>query len=379
MPPRCAPRRTGSARSPPRCRGGLRRRPPPPGLALGDAPARFAGAIASGAFVTRDPDAPDTAPGRRWDPRRLVVGRLVVERAAALALCVGIAFCARYVVQANHWYWVPLTVVIVMKPDLGSIFARAVLRAGGTAIGVAIGAVILFLLPKGWPLLGGMLILAAVLPWAKSVSYAAQAVVLTPLILILLDLVVPTPHTVDYGAQRLADTVIGGAIVLVFGYFIWPRRHGRELAARFGAAMRAIADYLGAAAGPEGQGAMAARWTAYASLSDLRATLGRSLSEPPPAGREAAAWFPLVAAAERVCDLITARPAAAPPPPPAEVAAVAAQLRAVAEGGAPAGPAPDDGFLAAVSQQAARISARLETAAAERRAPAAPGAPGAAA
>jgi uncharacterized membrane protein YccC len=255
-----------------------------------------------------------------------------------------------------------------MKPDLGSVFVRAVLRAAGTTLGVVIGAAMLFVLPKGPLLVACIALLALALPWAKRVSYGVQALVLTPLVIVLLDLIAPMPQTVDYGGQRLADTVLGAAIVLVLGYFIWPRRHGGTIAAQYAAAMAAIADYLVAACGPAVPGApddpaRAARWIAYARLSDLRAVLGRSMGEPPPAGREAADWFPAVAAAERLCDRITARAASAPGPLPADaVRAVADRLRNL---GRPRRPDSEtsvhDAFLASIADEAARIADRLDS------------------
>lgn len=340
--------------------------PPPPADALSPSLARLAAAVATGAFIVRVDGAATPEARRRWSLRFLAVGPVTLQRATALALCIAAAYATRYVIHGGHWYWAPLTVALVMKPDLGSVFVRAVLRAVGTSLGVVVGATLMFLLPKGYLLVASIAMLALAIPWAKSVSYGVQALVVTPLVLVLLDLIAQVPQTVDYGAERLVDTVVGAAIALVLGYFIWPRRQGRTLAVEFGAAMDAIADYLVAVCAPVAAGAAndlapAARWTAYARLSDLRAILGRAMSEPPPAGREAAAWFPVVAAAERICDRITARAATPEAPPPAEaVAAVAQRLRSLASTAPPAAaPTAGDDFLSVVSDEAGRIAARL--------------------
>jgi uncharacterized membrane protein YccC len=297
----------------------------------------------------------------------LTVGRTVLRQAAALSLCTGIAYATRYVLHVDHWYWVPLTVGIVMKPEIGSIFVRAVLRCAGTSLGVIVGVALLHVLPPGRDMIVALALIGAFLPLAKSLSYGVQMLAVTPVVLILLDLIAPVPGGIGYGEERFLATLVGGGIVLVFGYFIWPRRHGRELAQQFGAALGATADYLAAACGDGGNRAavLAAERAAYASLSDLRAALGRSMAEPPPAGREAAAWFPLVAAAERMCDRITAasKPGAARPPA-AEVAAVAARLRSLGTqaGGASsaAGTAPPaDPLLRALADEADRLAERL--------------------
>lgn len=283
--------------------------------------------------------APQGAPAprhkRTWAERlgiaadRLAPGGDAVRTAFKLALCMGLAYATHWVNDANHWFWVPLTVSLVMKPDLGSIFARAVLRSVGTAFGAAIAVLVLGLFAKGPVLVVVMGLLAGLLPWSMRRSYALQSLVLTPLVLVLVDLLTPGPVNIDFGLQRVADTVVAGIIVLIFGYFIWPRTHGRALAISFRAAKHEIATYLRAIAdGEPGQQLSAQRRAAYGSLADMRARLQTSLMEPPPACDEAAAWFPLIAAAERICDRITAYSASADGAPTAADAETLRQLAA---------------------------------------------------
>lgn len=239
---------------------------------------------------------------------RLACGRETVMSALALALCLGLAYATRWFNDASHWYWVPLTVGIVMKPDFGSVFTRAVLRGVGTVGGVLIGATALIFIPKGLVLAALTVALAATLPWAKQRSYAVQTVVLTPLVLILIDLAHPGLKNIDYGLQRAVDTLIGAAIVLAFGYFPWRKGQQRQVAHAFHAARVCIADCLRATTSAQGRpqaDVARRRRAAYGALSNLRVQLQRFMAEPPPTGREAAAWLPLVACAERICDRIT--------------------------------------------------------------------------
>ncbi|CAH1672673.1 FUSC family protein [Chelatococcus asaccharovorans] len=138
--------------------------------------------------------------------------------AAAFSLCLGVAYCTHWVNDTAHWFWVPLTVGLVLKPDFGSIRDRALQRTIGTLAGVVIGATALATVPKGLPLVVVMSVLAGILPWAMQRSYVLQAVFLTPLVLILVDVIVPGTRDIDYGVQRLIDTAIGGVIVIIFGY-----------------------------------------------------------------------------------------------------------------------------------------------------------------
>lgn len=246
----------------------------------------------------------------RWQHRslafsHLIVGPEVIANAAKLALCMTLAYSMKYWLDDQHWYWIPLTVALVMKPELGSVFVRAVLRIIGTAIGVLLGSAILILLPKGMGLLAILIALAACIPWAMLRSYALQSILLTPLVLILLDLTSPGVLNINYASQRLMDTAIGGTIVLVFGYFIWPRSHERQLASAYQVAMQALADYLRAVCEPESITLSGLRRDVYRQLSNLRSQLQKQFSEPPPASREAAKWFPIIMATERLADRIT--------------------------------------------------------------------------
>ena len=153
-------------------------------------------------------------------------GASPIAAAVAFSLCLGVAYCTHWVNDTAHWFWVPLTVGLVMKPDFGSIRDRALQRIIGTLAGVLIGAVALATVPKGLPLIAVMSVLAAFLPWAMQRSYVLQAVFLTPLVLILVDVIVPGTSDINYGMQRLIDTAVGGVIVIAVGYL--PMRYLRR-------------------------------------------------------------------------------------------------------------------------------------------------------
>lgn len=240
---------------------------------------------------------------------QLVPSRAVMISAASVALCMGIAYAAKWLDDATHWFWIPLTVSLVMKPDLGSVFARAILRVAGTIIGAVIGGVILLLVPNGVWLAVPLGILAGFLPFAAQRSFGLLAVAVTPIILITVSTLDKAPIDMGYVVPRIIDTAIGGMIVLVFGYFIWPRTHYKRLSADFYQAKKYVADYILAAVGRDETATdnrlPTARRRAYQNLMDMRMHLRTALAEPPPASDEAAAWFPLIATAARICDHVT--------------------------------------------------------------------------
>ncbi|QXA58869.1 FUSC family protein [Providencia rettgeri] len=139
-------------------------------------------------------------------------------QAFSLAICLGIAYSIHWVDDNKHWFWIPLTVGLIMKPDLGSIRDRSIQRILGTLIGVMIGAIILILVPKNIVFIMVMSILAGILPWAMKSSYILQAIFLTPLILMLINIIQPGAADFNYAIERLEDTIVGSLIVLLFGY-----------------------------------------------------------------------------------------------------------------------------------------------------------------
>lgn len=348
-----------------------------PGL-LGDRIDELAVLLHSGG---RDPAAPR---------HRLItpsIGAEVLLAACRLALCYAIAVAAKDYFPFNHWFWVPLTVCLVMKPDFGSVFSRAVLRVIGTAVGAAIATVIILLVPKGWAMGLAIGLLSACVPYFMMRSYALQAVAIAPAVILLVDVIAPGEDTANYSLQRIGATVVGGLVVLVFGYLIWPHTRRGWITETFAGAMNRIADQLRLAAAPipvdrvaaatRHDELVAARRGSYRSLSDLQVRLKRALSEPGEAGRVAAAWIPAATGAARLADTVTAyavvRRAGTAIADPAAGTALAARIEELGGSSGPPRPADRPGIdaaavgasapdLAAVAREVTRLSDLVETA-----------------
>ncbi|WP_443052822.1 FUSC family protein [Streptomyces sp. NBC_00184] len=253
-----------------------------------------------------------------------------------LALCIGLAQALTSLIDVPRSYWVALTVTFVLKPDFGSVFSRAVLRSVGTAAGLVVAAPVLAEVPVGWWDVPVMMLLAALIPALTAKGYAFQTAAVTPVILLLSDLL--NHEGVHLVWPRFLDSLIGCAIVLVAGYLLWPESWHSRIGRRLADAVADIADYVGVAFEPGGDRAerVRARRRIYRDLSSVRSEFQRALTEPPPTGTRAAAWWPLVVAVERIVDATTAARVrvnhGAEEPEPAEVAAVQAQLRELAEG-----------------------------------------------
>jgi uncharacterized membrane protein YccC len=374
--------------------------PPPwsasPGaLALRDAMVNLT-RVLSGTWEAAPPSPSSRAPGLRTRARsrvmrvaeQLLGGRIAWEFTIRLMLCTGAAAVISQVLPLQRSYWVVLTVGIILKPDYGSVFARAVQRGAGTVVGAVLGGVILAAVPYGPWLLLPFGVLAALLPYGKARSFGLSATFLTPLVVLLIDLLeVGGWHL---ALARLVDTVLASLLVLLLGYAPWPSAWQAHLPVQFAGALRAVCAYVdealvampaariaaaGSARSPgeapgEAPGVRSRlRRRTYRALSNVRAEFQRTMSEPAAVSRRATAWWPAVVALEEVMDAATSTAVAigrgATVPSAASVHALTGTLRAVAdaiEAQTPpraAGPLPQEPELEAVTAAVRSVLAVL--------------------
>ncbi|MDV9176561.1 FUSC family protein [Streptomyces sp. W16] len=259
-----------------------------------------------------------------------------------LALCIGLAQVLVSTVPVPRSYWIALTITFVLKPDFGSVFSRALLRALGTVAGLVIAAAVLSVVPRGWWDVLVLLLLAPLIPALTPRGYGYQTMAITPVILLLSDIL--NHQGTALLLPRLVDSLIGCGIALIAGYLLWPESWHTRVGDRLAEAVADTARYVESAfgtpgtpgAGTEPAARARMRRRLYRDLSVIRTEFQRALTEPPPTGRLAAGWLPLVVAVERIVDATTAARVrvkhGAPPPSSAEVTQVALQLRELSEG-----------------------------------------------
>lgn len=285
---------------------------------------------------------------------RLIGGRIAWTFTIRLMVCTGVAAVISEVLPLSRSYWVVLTVAIILKPDYGSVFARALQRAIGTIVGAVLGAAILAVVPYGPWLLLPFGVLAALLPYGKSRNFGLAATFLTPFVVLLIDLLENTGWRL--AGDRAIDTVLASAIVLVIGYAPWPSSWQAHLPGQFAGSVRVVGAYIDealvnewatvsrpastglastglASTGPTPSARL--RRQAFRSLSDLRAEFQRTMSEPTSVSRRATAWWPAVVGLEELLDAVTyahlAISRGAPVPDPRAVHQLSGTLRALAD------------------------------------------------
>ncbi|MFC6082592.1 FUSC family protein [Sphaerisporangium aureirubrum] len=257
---------------------------------------------------TGDAEVPREAVGRgaslraAWE--KMLYGHLTRVYTVRLALCMGVAAALSRFHPVERSYWLMLTVALVLKPDFGSVFTRAVQRGLGTVVGALIGTVVLIAVPFGPWLLVAIAVFAALLPYGQQRNWGMMTTFQAPLVVLLVDLL--THAGPRLALIRLVDTLIGCAIVLVLGYLFWPASWHAPVGPSFAGAVSATARYLRHAFRPGDPVRSVRHREVYDALADLRTVFQRAVAEPAVISRRVTTWLPALAALEQVNDAIAA-------------------------------------------------------------------------
>jgi uncharacterized membrane protein YccC len=207
------------------------------------------------------------------------------RHATRLSIALMVAVLAYRVFPVGWGYWVPLTVLFVLRPDYLSTFSRGIGRAIGTMVGVAIASVIATTIaPPDWVIV----VLLAVLAFGSYAVFPANYLIFTLIVTPLVALIVEFGGGSAVGAvdDRIVDTAIGGAIALG-AFALWPTREatavGTRLAALVDAMSRWVLELLAAFADPAAYDRAtirADRLAARRARTAAVASVQRALAEP---------------------------------------------------------------------------------------------------
>jgi uncharacterized membrane protein YccC len=139
-------------------------------------------------------------------------------------------------------YWVPITVLIVLKADYGGTISRAIQRVIGTTLGGLIAAGLAAQVQ--YVELQGVLIavLAFLAFTVRPLNYGVFTIVLTPLFMVIVNLLDEGDWQVSL--LRIGYTVLGGIICLAGGYVLLPDWERTRLPAQTAKAIRANSFYF---------------------------------------------------------------------------------------------------------------------------------------
>ena len=151
--------------------------------------------------------------------RGLGADRALAAHAVRLAVAVGLGTVVYRVLDLDHGYWVPLTILAILQPDERATGVRVVQRAAGTLGGAAVILVITLV----WDAPGLLLCCAAISAFGLYAldhrSYFWLVVLLTPTVLFMISAV--DFQGDDVAIDRVANSSLGIVIGLAIGEAFW--------------------------------------------------------------------------------------------------------------------------------------------------------------
>lgn len=173
--------------------------------------------VLSGIQVLLVKHQPDEPP-QPWStvPERLGAGledAVLLRQTIGMALAGAIGLAVVPFTHQTNGAWLVTGALMVFKPGYGETISVAVIRALATVFGAAVAGAIAAVTSQPWVLLA----LALVLTWCAEAivrrSFAVFVLLITPLSILLTNVLVPGDWTVAY--LRVADVAAGSALAIV--------------------------------------------------------------------------------------------------------------------------------------------------------------------
>ena len=210
------------------------------------------------------------------------VCRHAVRLAVTLAAAVGLS----HVFPLAHSYWLPMTTVLVLRPDFGSTVTRGLSRVAGTLVGAGVVTLVLAEARPGpdW-LIAIVILLCFAATTLVLANYAVFSVCIASLVVALLAFL-GSPELATAG-DRSFYTVVG-AVVAFVAYAVWPTWEATSLPDTLAELVETEGRYatavLAAWADPAGADRAALqrlRVDARLARSNAETAVNRWLNEPP--------------------------------------------------------------------------------------------------
>jgi hypothetical protein len=176
-------------------------------------------------FIDRAPDGEATRWSAATAKARLVANLTLRSNSFRHALRFGTALAAgvatyRIIGFDEHGFWIPLTILFVMRPEHDETFRRLVLRAVGTVLGLIVATAFAETIPGDDFAVAIVLTISAALAFGLlTVQYALFTAAITTYVVLLADTLGEPALLAAW--ERAAGTAIGIAIAFA-AFLIWP-------------------------------------------------------------------------------------------------------------------------------------------------------------
>lgn len=175
-----------------------------------------------------------------------------LRHAMRVALAVIIAYGLSVALNLPYSYWATMAVVVVMQPHATTTWPRMLERVLGSIFGGVLAAALWLLAPAPAVLALVIFPLAAGCIAFRSVNYTLHVLFLTPLFVLVADLIDPG-HGTGIAMARAMNNVLGSALGFVACLAFWPEQDKQPFAAKLAEAVDANFSYAALAADPNAQ------------------------------------------------------------------------------------------------------------------------------
>ena len=165
------------------------------------------------------------------------------RHAMRMSVTMAVAVAVAHAFPFAHGYWLPMTTMLVLRPDFTSTITRGLSRVGGTLVGAGL---VTLALAELAPSPDWLIVLVIVLCFAATTlvlaNYAVFSVCISSLVVTLLAFT-GNPEVATAG-ERSVYTVVG-AVIAAIAYLAWPTWERTSLADTLGGLARTEGRYAG--------------------------------------------------------------------------------------------------------------------------------------
>ncbi len=174
----------------------------------------------------------------------------VLRHAVRLAAVASLGYLLGSVLPLGHGYWVPLTSVMVMRPDFHQTYARAVARFAGTLVGVALATGVVQLAHPDAYLSGGLAVVSVALTYLlMRTGYVVSQSFTAAYVVFLLGMGGEEWHQTV--RDRALLTLLGGVLAML-AYVVFPAWETPRLLDRMADLLAATGRYAAVVVGSYG-------------------------------------------------------------------------------------------------------------------------------
>jgi uncharacterized membrane protein YccC len=232
------------------------------------------------------------------------------RHAIRLAACVAMAESLARALDWRRSYWLPMTIVIVLKPDFTSTFSRGVLRLAGTFAGLVLATLLFhFVHPSALLQVAFAALFVYALRSIGPANYGIFVVSISALVVLLVGLTgVAAGQLIS---ARAVNTAAGGLLALL-AYWIWPTWERTQVRDAFARMLDAYRAYFRAIAGTYIQPDTAAasldelRLDARLARSNVEASVDRVSAEPGVSAAQVNLYIGMLASSHRLVHALMA-------------------------------------------------------------------------